>query len=431
VGGAPTGELRQELVARLEAAVDRVLNGHQRVALALSGGLDSSVLASLLSARDVECRSYNLAVDHGGTNEASAARMMARHVSMPHVELPFRFADFIREWSHSSKTAPHPVGFSEELLVSYIARKAADSEELLITGHGAAELLGGHGAMLRSGDDQMILEQLQENPQLSKEPTLQRFLARARRVYGRPLPSDAFAFLSRRYARSSENLLQDLLGPGFLARAGEPGRVAAPLQSSLNQTVGRDGKERILHFFRTVHLPAQAQVMERACSMGGLPLGTPYLDSELIRFSTQLPIDVLLRWKGELERRAAAGECADDVAGSLDQDRHLLRATFGSQLPRRGAQRRHVPFSAPLSQWFGEEAGQELLREILLDGHLGNDGVFSRPALERKLAEIESAEMRPDRIPLLFRAASLELWHRELVARATQPVVRRATVPAC
>ncbi len=137
-GPAARAEVRP-LRALLEGACARLPAG--RVALALSGGVDSAVLAALLAERAVL---YTLAPrfpDYGEEAEASA---MARRLGAELRRVPVDEGDFVEALPHVIRACERPLYNLHPVSRHLLARAArADGFGVLVTGDGADEVFRG------------------------------------------------------------------------------------------------------------------------------------------------------------------------------------------------------------------------------------------------------------------------------------------------
>jgi len=147
------------------------------------------------------------------------------------------------------------------------------------------------------------------------------------------------------------------------------------------------------HFeFKTL-LPALLHVEDRMSMAHGLESRVPFLDHPLVEFAATVPADVKFK-DGRLK--------------------HLLRSTFGNDLPMSVMNRRDkLGFPVPLSTWFSGE-----LRDFFFD----------------TIASMESKArpwLNPDAIRQNFESTgkfsrktwalmSLELWHQQFHDRAAE-----------
>jgi len=145
-GGEPTpGELR----ARLEAAVDRMLLSERPIGLAVSGGLDSTILARLLARRGVtDLRTVSVCPEGTGDGVRTLDDLGLPHRAIGtwrHGWVPFGPADLLSGLPSAVRTFGEPVGMTSIPMYAALAKLAATSGIIvLLVGEGADELFGGY-----------------------------------------------------------------------------------------------------------------------------------------------------------------------------------------------------------------------------------------------------------------------------------------------
>lgn len=139
-------EIIDDLRARLSGAVEARLRADVPVACALSGGLDSSSVASLaarLSNRPIDC--FTVGFEDEAYDERSIAERTARHLGVRFHVVPAKERDL-------ANALPDAIFASESLAVNahvsaklLLTRRVAESGcKVLLTGEGADEVLAGY-----------------------------------------------------------------------------------------------------------------------------------------------------------------------------------------------------------------------------------------------------------------------------------------------
>lgn len=361
-------ELEEELRALLLDAVRLQLRADVPVGAYLSGGLDSSIITTLIARHtDAALRSFSLTFedaefDESPHQQALVARLQTDHSSIRATRASIAAA-FPRMVRHAEapvvRTAPAPM-----ILLADSVRAAG--YKVVLTGEGADEAFGGYD--------------------LFKEAALRRFVARAPDSRCRPaLLGRLYPYLSHSPA-AARGLSQSYFGSG-LSRAGEPGfahalRLAATrrvlpffaaawrerltawdpdatLARALPAAFGswppleRDQYVEAHTLMSGYLLAAQGDRMAMAAS---IEARFPFLDHRVLEFACRLPPRLKLR--GLMEKV-------------------LLKRAFRAELPRSIVERSKQPYRAPDSACFFE-AGRprEWVAELLSSASLQRSGLF-------------------------------------------------------
>lgn len=142
--GAQASTSPDEMRGRLEAAVVKRLMSDVPLGVFLSGGLDSSIVASLACQHmgSVETFSVGLA----GASDLDAARCVASALGTKHRECVYTMQDVVEVLD---QVIYHLESYDPALIRSAVpcyllARLAAESVKVVLTGEGADELFGGY-----------------------------------------------------------------------------------------------------------------------------------------------------------------------------------------------------------------------------------------------------------------------------------------------
>ncbi|KAA0205815.1 asparagine synthase (glutamine-hydrolyzing) [Candidatus Uhrbacteria bacterium] len=142
--GAYEGDdaLREQLID----AVRSHLIADVPVGLQLSGGIDSSLVAVLAAELVPQERfhTFSIGLADDAWNEFPYSRRVAERIGSSHHELVFTPEDFRRELAIATYHLDEPVNHSHSVPMMLLAREAAKSVKVLLSGEGADEVLGGY-----------------------------------------------------------------------------------------------------------------------------------------------------------------------------------------------------------------------------------------------------------------------------------------------
>lgn len=152
-----------ELREAVSVAVDRVLLADRPIGLALSGGLDSTILAALLAERGVtDLPTVSICPEGSSDGVRELAELgLSGTRSWRHSWTPFEAADLLDELPSAVQVMGEPTGMSSLPMYARLARLARESGiTVLVVGEGADELFGGYQryANLRSGQHATALD---------------------------------------------------------------------------------------------------------------------------------------------------------------------------------------------------------------------------------------------------------------------------------
>ena len=111
--------------------------------LLLSGGVDSSLIAAVATARGSELTTYTVGFD-GIEDEREKARAVGRHFGTRHSEIVIKPGDVEDLIWETTRALGFPTGNPSSVATYLVTRRAAEDVARILSGLGSDELLGGH-----------------------------------------------------------------------------------------------------------------------------------------------------------------------------------------------------------------------------------------------------------------------------------------------
>lgn len=371
----PEGECAEELRALLIDAVRLQLRSDVPVGAYLSGGLDSSIITTIIRRHtDTPLRSFSLTFDDPEFDESKHQLELAAHLGNQHSALACSHSDianaFARAVWHAEaplvRTAPAPM-----MLLADSVRAAGC--KVVLTGEGADEVFGGYD--------------------IFKEAKVRRFMARApnsawrgrilERLYPylRSSPGAGKAFTERFFRAGLDQIGEpwfahiprmtttrrtlQFMRPEVQAavRAWDP---AAALRRNLPEGIdgwlplGRDQYVEAHTLMSGYLLSSQGDRMAMAASVEAR---FPFLDHRVIEFANRLPPQLKLRGLAE---------------------KYILKKAMQRDLPAGIVRRTKQPYRAPDSASFFQDGKPvEQVADMLSAKRVEDAGVFDPAAVTR------------------------------------------------
>ena len=375
-------------------AVRRQLVADVPVGCFLSGGIDSSVVASAMkTVAPVGQRllTFSIGFDDARYDETAFSRQVAEHLGTDHRSFIVR--------PHAAEDLPRlaavfgePFGDSSALPTHYLARETRGHVKVALSGDGGDELFGGYDRYRAMKLERLltrfpkwsrgifagtVMEQLPASHPKSVASKIGRFLRTL------DLPAEhRYASYMRLF---SDELLKQMLSDGFRQSDPSPDQVADTFAFYRKE---RDVVQAALAVDRISYLPDDLLTkVDRASMLHALEVRSPFMDHELVQFAAGLTTDQLL--KGGPKR--------------------MLREAFAKDLPDFVFKRKKMGFAVPIGEWMRNE-----LRPMLHDHLFAADSFasahFNRKVVERLVAEHQ--EQRVDHSQRLYALLMLELWWR-------------------
>jgi asparagine synthase (glutamine-hydrolysing) len=343
--------LAKELWLRLGKAVDRQMIADVPVGILLSGGLDSSAIASLAAKKSRErIRTFSIGFDDPAYDESAFARLMAKELNAVHTERTLDEGALLASMESILNSLDEPMADPSLLPTSLLAKVASEHVKVALGGDGGDELWAGYptySAHKMASAYSALPGVLREKfipwavEKLPLQNGYQRFDWKAKRFTGR-WDNDPV----RRHLRwMSGTDLPELENICALT-----GFTVDLLWENLKKSSSDSLNNELALDFQT-YLPGSVLAkVDRASMAHGLEVRPPFLDSEFVDWSFSLP--------SSLKLKAGTGK-------------YLLKKAAEAALPRSIVHRRKKGFGIPLSAWLRGPLAPRV-KNILNDSPLWN-----------------------------------------------------------
>ena len=336
-------DLENDVYATLDQAVRMQTVSDVPVGLFLSGGIDSSSLAGILSRAGIRLNTFSIIFREAEYSEAEYSRTVARAFACEHQEIMVSQRDVLDAIPYALKAMDQPT--IDGLNTFLIARQTrAAGIKVALSGLGGDELFGGYSTF-------------RDVPRMER---FDRFWGRFPSILRRPLVR-MFSSLSpdtdqNRKLTALGDRRNRALHPYFLARAlftpeqrdsllastdeGALARASAPLQESLCHAHALDPINRVSY-------------LEARCYM----LNTLLRDSDVMSMAHGLELRVPL-----IDHQLADKLLALPGSWKLDSDvpKPLLVGALKGMLPNEIVQRKKQGFTLPFERWLREDLRAEM-----------------------------------------------------------------------
>lgn len=391
----------QRLRELVEDSVRVHLRADVEVGSYVSGGVDSSLLASL--ARNVRSsgafKAFNgRFLDGLDFDESHYAKALADEQNMQLFVTDIGEQDFVDHiakviW-HLDQPTAGPGSFPQYM----VSKQVGENIKVVLGGQGGDEIFGGYARYLVAYFEQCIKGAIEGSlhngnyvvtyesiiPNLE---TLRQYKPMLREFWA----SGLFGERDERYWRlvNRANTFNGIINPDVINQSGTFEEFKSIFWGS---NVGKESYfDSMTHFdFKTL-LPALLQVEDRMSMAHGVEARVPFLDHPLVEFAATIPADIKFQ-NGELKR--------------------LLKAVFSDRLPSVIRDRKDkMGFPVPLNLWLKRGgAARDLIGDIL-----GSERARTRAYLANGLSIDDVLDAQSPYGRNLWALLSLELWHQQFV----------------
>ncbi len=379
----------------LRRSVEREMVSDVPVGVLLSGGLDSSAVAALMTEVSAEpIQSFSVSFAEASFDESPYARRVAAHLQTAHHELRVTAADLVQALPAILAQLDEPFADPSIIPTYLVSRFARQHVKVVLGGDGGDEMLAGYSTLqahrlapiyrrLPAAVRTRVIE-----PAVAKLPVSARYLA----------PE----FLLRRFIQGADapSYLQHQMWTGALYGSAKSA-VLHPdarqlvddreFEAMLAATACASGAAHPLNriLYQDFKLYLEGDILakvDRASMAVSLETRVPLLNSEVLAHLEQIPLALKLRG---LTRK------------------YLLRRALDGRLPPGIIGRRKRGFSIPVAAWLNDDL-RGLAHEYLNEARLQREGLFNAPQVARLLDE--HARRVSNHAKALWTILMFQLW---------------------
>lgn len=372
-----TFEEAKKVVRNLvEEAVNMRLVSDVPVGAFISGGLDSSIVAGIMSSvNSTPIKTYSIGFEYKELNELPYSKIVANHFHCEHHELIIGY-DSIKYLPALIENFGEPHADSSALPTYILSKFARNDICVTLVGEGSDELFAGYNRYFLY----KIFQYLEYLPS--------------------PLKKAFNISLRERYKKwigvFFDNIKNEILTKEFLEQE-DNNQVDAELFKIISDAKKFKGIDSALFTDIMFFLPYDLLVKIDVSTMShSLEARAPFLDHKLVEFVASLPA----KWK---------------LNGT--KFKYILKEAFKEMLPSKIINRKKTGFIVPVNYWFRNEL-KDYVRDILLSATARKRGYFNPAGIERLLNDHINEKCNYGH--QIWTLLVLELWHSIFIDNSLQ-----------
>jgi asparagine synthase (glutamine-hydrolysing) len=389
-----------ELVRRfrdlLEEAVRVRLMADVPLGMFLSGGLDSSAIAALMSTMiDRPLQTFSVAFKERAFSELDYARQVSAAIRADAHEIVIDDEDFFGALPRLIWHEDEPIAHPSSIPLYFVSALARDHVKVVLTGEGSDELLAGYGKYPRALANWraasaygLVPEPVRTRIATSVVPHLPRRVARYARRSFLAMPRTPEAMFFDNFAAIGLRRQRALLAPEFAHRV-TPEQAYGASRAYFDAPNGHSTTlDRLLYTDLKTYLVELLMKQDQMSMAASIESRVPFLDHTLVEFAAALPARMKLRGF---------------------RTKWILREAVRGVLPPEILTRRKMGFPVPFALWM-KGRWQDVARDVLLDRRSRERGIIDPDAVEHLIVAHASGET--DGADAIWSLLNLELWYR-------------------
>jgi asparagine synthase (glutamine-hydrolysing) len=383
----------------LEESVGSHLMSDVPLGVFLSGGLDSSAVAALMTKiRRAPVETFSVGYSEHAYSELPYARTVAKHINSIHHEVLVSCQDFFEALPNLIWHEDEPIVWPSSVALFFVARLARQRVTVVLTGEGSDETLGGYtryaftrrNAAFDRVYRGLVPATLREHVRKSISDSSVINATIRRKLSHSFLALDGESWSSFYFDNffSAFNTLEqfELLTDDFAAEFSEGTAYRHSLEYFEHSS--GDMLQRLLYTDIKTYLVELLMKQDNMSMAASIESRVPFLDHVLVEFAANIP--------AKFQLRGLAGK-------------NILKKAAEDLLPHSIIYRQKLGFPTPWSGWLAG-AQLDVVESLLLEPRSMDRGLFKRAAVERLFRE-HRARSR-DNYDRIWRLLNLEIWQR-------------------
>ncbi len=372
----------EELRSVLRESVRKELISDVPLGVFLSGGIDSSAVAAMMTQLGGEVKSFSVGFAERSFDESAHARLVARHLGTEHHELTLEPAMLLDLVPKLPELLDEPLGDASIIPTFLLSEFTRRHVKVALGGDGGDELFAGYPTL----QAHRLAGYYLRAPRLLREGLVEPVVRRLPVSRG----NLSFDFRAKRFvggaAHPTAERHQRWMGSfdreermALLARDVRHVETEVPEVDPLNQVLLLDMR---------LYLENDILVkLDRASMMASLEGRVPLLNNDFVEYATRLPLNMKLRGL---------------------RSKFLLKRALRGVLPDAILNRPKKGFGIPVANWFRGPLKEQLL-SVLSPARIAREGFFD-PGAVRRLID-DHLDGRRDNRKQLWTLFAFELWH--------------------
>ena len=372
----------------LRKSVKKSLDADVPVGVFLSGGVDSSLIASYAKEYNPNIKAFSLGYKEQNFNELPFAEKVANHLSIEHKKIIIKQADVINILPKLVKSYGQPFGDASSIPTYYISKFASEDVKVCLSGDGGDELFGGYWRMQANvyANYYRIIMPLfirrQIIPNFSKKIG---YLGKRLNA----INTLSISNIEKSYTNSESwfDKLNEVAG-SKLQKYFNKDKISLFRVGSSSNKDALSLIQRVLYDDIMYQFPdALLTKVDVASMAASLEVRSPFLDKQLVELSWTLPDNFKLR---------------------LGERKYLLKKLASSYLPKEVIYRSKMGFGIPITEWFIKDLGDYGMTTF--ENSISEGLGFIKPnTFEKCLLKHKKTKTEATRLWLLLW---LELWFK-------------------
>lgn len=412
-----TNEVSSEkiLLEKLDELMCEVVKDHLEsdvsVGSLLSGGLDSSLITSIMSKYQNSFNTYSASFDEDGYDENKFATLISNQINSNHLNINLNSKKYFEKLDRIIEHKYLPLNIPHEVALYELFKNIKLKNKVVISGEGADEMFGGYGRVQGAGFDFLKIQKFDKFSKFFGKKNVYNFFNAQALFSGEKLSRKEHFF--RVYNWFSMEQKQKILSKDFLNKISNDKKSESFWEDEFNEINIMKEENKFIYLFQKYHLQCLLDRLDLMSMAHGVEARVPFCDHRIITFLSKVPYDYKIRWKSKFSKFKASFSLSNHHSEKLNISKYLLRKYSFKYIPKEIINRDKLGFPVPLDNWIDNNEDKKYIKDILLDPQTIQRGLFDKNELENLINNKENIDYDfwGKKIWMLL---NIEIWLRKV-----------------
>jgi len=382
VDGRDIDEECDRLRAVLRESVRKELISDVPLGVFLSGGIDSSAVAAMMTQLGGEVKSFSVGFSDRSFDESANARLVAKHLGTEHHELTLEPGMLLDLVPRLPDLLDEPLGDASIIPTYMLSEFTRRHVKVALGGDGGDELFAGYPTL----QAHRLAGYYLKAPRLLREGLVEPVVRRLPISRG----NLSFDFRAKRFVSGAAYPAAERhqRWMGSFGREERTALLARDVQHQDREVADGDPLNQVLLLDMRLYLENDILVkLDRASMMASLEGRVPLLNNDFVEYATHLPLNMKLRGL---------------------RSKFLLKRALRGILPASILNRPKKGFGIPVAHWFRGPLKEQML-SVLSPERIAREGFFDPGGVKRLIDD--HLDGRRDNRKQLWTLFAFEMWH--------------------
>lgn len=358
----------EKLQELLESSIKYRLISDVKVASLLSGGLDSSLIASILNKKaGKKFLAFSIGYYNKDYNEFKYSKLVAKQLQMNHKVITSTADEYFDDLDELINLRGQPLTIPNEASQFRLCKEIKKHATVVLSGSGADELFCGYGRIFGSVDDYEKLRNLKIFS--SKEKKF--FLRNVRNRYGRTKFKDTLDHFLTLYPYTNNNLKKNILSKEFNHIKVDQ-NINRFFLKLFNEIKSDNYLDKMQYIFQKYHLKGILEREDISSMATSVELRVPFLDHRVVEFAATIPNELKIRKINNIKTFTS------DISSEVhDITKYILRKSHERYVPKKIYDRKKIGFPVPLHIWMKKKKIRDRIFDTLSSTKAKQRGIFN------------------------------------------------------